>query len=202
MLYLASASPRRHELLKLLNIAHQVLIIPNTDAEDEPIYPGERPTDYAQRTTREKLARAQKWIRENNYCRQTPILCADTCVALDDEVLGKPANQQEAESFLRRLSQRSHWVYTAQALAFQGKVYQSLSSNKVIFRALTEEEIKAYCATEEPYGKAGGYGIQGTASYFIQALQGRYSAVVGLDIYDLYQLFQQAGLQQLCFPPR
>src|SRR5699024_10859512 len=99
-------------------------------------------------------------------------------------------------------SQRSHWVYTAQALAFQGKVYQSLSSNKVIFRALTEEEIKAYCASEEPYGKAGGYGIQGTASYLIQALQCRYSAVVGLDIYVIYQLLQQAGLQQLFFPPR
>lgn len=201
MLYLASASPRRHEILKQLNIAHEVLIVPTAGA-DEPIYSGESPLAYAKRTALEKLQRAQAWIKDNNYPQHLPVLCADTCVALDNKILGKPEDEAQARSFLQQLSQRTHWVYTAQALGANGQIYQSLSSNKVTFKALDEAEIEAYCATDEPFGKAGGYGIQGPASYFIHTLQGRYSAVVGLDIYDLYQLLKQAGLARLCLAAR
>ncbi len=200
-LYLASASPRRHDILTQLNIAHDVLLVPSPDGEDEPVRPNEHPKDYAQRTTAEKLQRAVQWIQDQGLNSHWPVLCADTCVALDTEVLGKPQSTQEAEYFLSRLSGRKHWVYTAQALSYQGKQYTSLGINEVFFRPLSAHEIQAYCATGEPFGKAGGYGIQGQASYFITRLNGRYSSVMGLDVYDLYQLLEQAGLQHLCLKP-
>jgi len=199
MLYLASASPRRHELLKQLNIAHQVLHVPTPEGEDEPIMAGEQPADYAQRTAQEKLQRAYQWLSQQDLPQTAAILCADTCVALDDEVLGKPNDIDQARQFLQRLSGRAHWVYTAQALYHRGQSYHSLSRNKVLFRALNETEIEHYCRSQEPFGKAGGYAIQGQASYFIDSLQGRYSAVMGLDVYDLYQLLQQANLGHLCW---
>lgn len=196
-LYLASASPRRHEILTQLAISHEVVHVPAPDGEDEPILPGESPPIYAERTTLEKLTRARQWIGTQPLAQQWPILCADTCVAFDNEILGKPETITEAHDFLRRLSGQHHWVYTAQALWFKGQTYHSLSANKVLFRPLQEHEITAYCATGEPFGKAGGYGIQGQASYFIERLEGRYSAVMGLDIFDLYALLRQAGLQAL-----
>src|SRR5690625_195940 len=200
-LYLASASPRRHEILSQLNIPHQVLHVPSPAGKDEPILAGEAPEHYTKRTTQEKLDRALKWIKSQNLSEEHPVLCADTCVALDSQVLGKPQNKEDAQQFLKRMSGRAHYVYTAQALAFRGNIYSTLSTNKVFFRDLTLAEIQAYCSTDEPFGKAGGYGIQGRASYFIERLDGRYSAVMGLDIYGLYQLFKQAGLEQLCFVP-
>src|SRR5690625_3405344 len=200
-LYLASASPRRHEILNQLNIAHEVLLVPSPAGEDEPILANELPGDYAQRTTLDKLQRALKWIQSQALDSSRPVLCADTCVALDDEVLGKPQNTTEAEQFLGRMSGRTHRVYTAQALSYQGQCYSTLSVNYVSFRELSPTEIRAYCQTGEPFGKAGGYGIQGQASYFSERLDGRYSAVMGLDVYDLYQLLDQAGLKQLCFKP-
>jgi len=197
-LYLASASARRHQILNELNIKHQVLHVPSPEGEDEPILPGEHPKEYAKRTAHEKLQRALQWLGEKQS-KTAAVLCADTCVAIDNSILGKPENNAQAAEFLQTLSNRSHWVFTAQALSFNGEIYQSLSSNEVVFRKLSPAEIKAYCATNEPFGKAGGYGIQGQASFFIKALRGRYSAVMGLDIYDLYQLLKQAGLHQLCF---
>ncbi|HLS18119.1 MAG TPA: Maf family protein [Paenalcaligenes sp.] len=198
-LYLASASPRRHDILNQLNIPHDVLQVPSPAGEDEPILPGESPKDYAQRTTQDKLRHALNWISTQALDADRPVLCADTCVALDNEVLGKPQDTQQAEYFLGRMSGRTHQVYTAQALGYRGRIYSSLSINHVVFRPLNAAEIRAYCATGEPFGKAGGYGIQGHASYFIDRLEGRYSAVMGLDIYDLYQLLEQAQLQHLCF---
>jgi len=199
MLYLASASPRRHEILCQLDIAHEILLVPAPAGEDEPMHSGESAQAYTQRTTLEKLERARSWIQEQSLSLQRPVLCADTCVALDGKVLGKPDTVAQVRSFMRQLSGRSHWVYTAQALWHKGQVRTSLSANQVHFKELDDAEIEAYCATDEPFGKAGGYGIQGRASYFIERLDGRYSAVMGLDIHDLYQLLTQAGLRQLCF---
>lgn len=200
-LYLASASPRRHEILNQLNIPHQVLQVPSPVGEDEPILAGESPEHYTKRTTLDKLQRALEWIKTQSLADDLPVLCADTCVALDNEILGKPQNKAHAQQFLKRMSGRAHYVYTAQALGYRGQIFSTLSVNKVYFRELALPEIDAYCNTGEPFGKAGGYGIQGQASYFIERLDGRYSAVMGLDIYDLYQLFKQAGLRQLCFNP-
>src|SRR5699024_2188640 len=100
------------------------------------------------------MDRALKWIKSQNLSEERPVLCADTCVALDSHVLGKPQNKEDAQQLLKRMSGRAHYVYTAQALAFRGNIYSTLSTNKVFFRDLTLAEIQAYCSTDEPFGKA------------------------------------------------
>src|SRR5690625_1403136 len=105
-LYLASASPRRHEILSQLNIPHHVLHVPSPAGEDEPILAGEAPEHYTKRTTQVKLDRALKWIKSQNLSEEHPVLCADTCVALDSQVLGKPQNKEDAQQFLRSEERR------------------------------------------------------------------------------------------------
>jgi len=126
-----------------------------------------------------------------------PVLAADTVVIVDGEVLGKPANPAEAAAFMRRLSGRSHEVRTAIALAMQGPVIVATSVSTVTFRALTDTEIGRYCATAEPYDKAGGYAIQGMAALFIERLEGSYSGVMGLPLFETARLLSQAGLPLL-----
>ena len=186
-LYLASASPRRHELLKQIGIEHQVLALPTVPGEDEPRHPNESPLQYVQRTALDKAVRARQHLRPNSCA----ILAADTTVALGDLVLGKPADPQEAASILAQLSDQTHIVYTAVVLDWQDHHWQALSTSHVTFGKISAEEINAYIATGEPFGKAGAYGIQGHAARFIKRLEGSYSGVMGLPLYETAKLLKQ-----------
>ena len=128
---------------------------------------------------------------------QRPVLAADTVVIVDGDVLGKPANRAEAEAFMQRMSGRTHEVRTTVALAMEGPVMSSTSVSTVTFRAITEDEAKRYCATPEPYDKAGGYGIQGLAALFIERIEGSYTGVMGLPLFETGRLLMQVGFKIL-----
>lgn len=194
-LYLASGSPRRHELLQQIALAHEVLYVPAPEGEDEPILPHESALNYVQRTAHTKLEQALLWRASQPDLQQDwPILCADTTVELDGEILGKPDDLTHAAQLLRALSGTMHHVHTAACLAYEGQIYESISSSKIWFRELSAAEITTYCDSEEPLGKAGAYGIQGRAAIFIKRLEGNYSSVMGLDVYQTHQLCIEAGL--------
>jgi septum formation protein len=184
MLILASQSPRRRELLDQAGIAHRVLPV----AVDEAHLPGEVPAVYV-----ERLARA-KALAGLAAAGAGPVLGADTAVVLDDAVLGKPADRDDALAMLARLSGRSHAVLTAVALATADAIACRLSVSHVTFRALSRHEIEAYWTTGEPADKAGGYAIQGRAALFVTRLEGSYSGVVGLPLFETAELLREAGL--------
>ena len=198
---LDSASPRRHEILDQLGIAHGILRVPAPEGEDEPMLPGEAPADYVRRTARDKAVHAAAWLTSGGApehvpaswpadWRSAPILCADTTVILDDEALGKPRDAADAARTLRRLSGREHAVHTAVVLAHQGKHHEAVSISTVSFQPLSEDEIAAYIASEEPFGKAGSYAIQGRAAAFVAHLAGSHSGVMGLPAHETTQLLR------------
>lgn len=193
MIYLASASPRRHELLQQIGIAHQVLVVPSPPGEDEPAISGETAEQYVCRTAKDKAVRATDWIAEKKL-KAWPILSADTTVILDGYIQGKPANEADARKMLMRLSGRSHQVHTAVVLSHRRQYYEALSITEVRFKPLAEKEIASYCAGGEPFGKAGAYAIQGGAAVFIEHIVGSFSGVMGLPLFETHQLLLQAGL--------
>jgi septum formation protein len=199
-IYLASRSPRRRELLKQIGVKFDPLLLrlatPRGPDVDEAQHSGESPAAYVERTAREKAAFGVEVLGMRSMLIR-PVLAADTIVIVDDEVLAKPASAAQAEGFLRKLSGRSHEVRTAVALAIQGPPLSTTSVSTVTFRALDEAEIKRYCATSEPYDKAGGYGIQGMAAVFIERIEGSYSGVMGLPLYETARLLTQAGMKVL-----
>ena len=191
-IYLASASPRRHEILLQMGVEHEVLHVPSPPGEDEPRLDNEPPHVYVQRTAREKAERAVHWLNQQQASGKvrpgTPILSADTTVILEDQILGKPADQADAASMLRRLSGRKHAVHTAVVLAHAGQLHEAVSITEVHFKPLTEQEISLYCASGEPMGKAGAYGIQGKAGMFVTRIIGSHTGVVGLPVYETGKL--------------
>ncbi|MCX5592699.1 Maf family protein [Alcaligenes endophyticus] len=194
-LYLASASPRRHDILNQMQVPHTVLKVPSPEGEDEPRLDGESPLDYVKRTAADKLSHALHWRDQQAQLDQhAAILSADTTVALNETILGKPLDTEQAVQFLQQLSGQTHQVFTAVCLAYQGRVHHALSISEIDFAALTHEQIHAYCHTGEPMGKAGAYAIQGQAGIFVRQLRGSHSAVVGLPMHETYQLLQQAHL--------
>lgn len=199
-IYLASRSPRRRELLKQLGVKFDPLLLrlsgPRGADVDEEQHPGESATDYVERTAREKAAFGLRVLGMRSMV-QRPVLAADTVVIVDGDVLGKPGNRAEAESFILRMSGRAHEVRTTVALAMEGPVMSSTSVSSVIFRAITEDEAKRYCATAEPYDKAGGYGIQGLAALFIERIEGSYTGVMGLPLFETGRLLTQVGFKLL-----
>ena len=194
-IYLASASPRRHEILNQMGIQHRVLIVPSPPGEDEPRLAGESPKQYVMRTASEKSDRALAWIKHQSL-PVLPVLTADTTVALDDIILGKPGTYEEAKSMLTQLSGHTHQVYTAVTLAFNEQRIDILSTTAVRFARLDRQDIETYCKTDEPWGKAGAYGIQGKASWFIEHISGSYSGVVGLPVYETGQLLKKMNESQ------
>jgi septum formation protein len=200
LLYLASESPRRQELLHQIGIPHIVLRLPPVEGEDEPRRPNESPVDYVQRTALEKAQRAQQWLAQGapkldqptDGRVKLPILAADTTVALGDTILGKALDAQHAASILSQLSGQTHTVYTAVVLAHQTGIYTGLSTSFVSFKHLSTEEIAQYIETKDCFGKAGAYGIQGFAARFIQDLKGSYSGVMGLPLYETAELLKVA----------
>lgn len=205
--WLASQSPRRQQLLTQIGVAHQTLLADaQEDAESlEALKAGERPADYVQRVTRAKLRAARdRWRRRG--LAPAPILCADTTVALGRRILGKPADAKEARRMLTDLSGRTHRVLTAVALwpapprsgpQARGpeSAWTALSVSKVRFALLPPEVIEAYVASGEPFGKAGGYGIQGTIAGWIEHIEGSYSGIMGLPLHETLQLLRRAGVQ-------
>lgn len=193
LLYLASASPRRHDILLQMGIAHHVLNVPPPPGEDEPRHDGEAAADYVRRTAREKALRAVHWVG-SQFLSPLPILSADTTVVLDGAILGKPRSRDDAAAMLKLLSGREHEVRTAVVLAHAGRLYEDVSVSLVRFRDLTEEDIQAYCASGEPMGKAGSYAIQGRAGRFASHLDGSYTGVMGLPMYETDRLLYKAGV--------
>lgn len=189
LIYLASQSPRRRELLDQLGIAHRVLV-PDVN---EAALPKESPADYVCRLARIKAEVAAMRIQERRM-KPLPVLAADTSVILGRRILGKPANAREATAMLADLSGKTHHVLTAVALVFQGKLAIALSDTAVRFRRLRAEEIAAYVATGEPLDKAGSYGIQGRAAAFIRQIDGSYSGVMGLPLFETAQILKKFGI--------
>jgi septum formation protein len=186
--YLASASPRRSELLRQIGVRFEV----RAAAIPEDPLPAEAPADYVLRLAKAKAHAVAALLAPSE---RRPVLAADTAVVLDGELLGKPADTAEAFGMLERLSGRSHRVLTAVALDCGTGVESLRSDSEVRFRATTASERLAYCATGEPFDKAGGYGIQGHAAVFVESLQGSYSGVMGLPLFETAALLARAGVQ-------
>jgi len=199
-IYLASKSPRRRELLRQIGIDFELLMLrdhtPRGPEVSEVALPNERAEDYVQRVTMEKAMFAQQtmWWRK---LPQRPILSADTTVVLDGRILGKPADEAEAIDMIRSLSGRTHQVLTHVVVLHNDQTYQTTQRSDVAFATLSDQAIRCYCATAEPYDKAGGYGIQGQAALFIQDIAGSYSGIMGLPLFETGKLLEQAGLRIL-----
>ena len=185
--YLASASPRRSELLRQIGVPFEVR--PAEIVETQAA--GEAPDAFVLRLAAEK---ADAVWRRVPVEERRPVLAADTAVVLDERVLGKPADEVEAEAMLAALSGRTHRVLTAVALRCGDVAETSLSSSEVRFRATTRDERAAYCRSGEPLDKAGGYGIQGRAAMFVEHLAGSYSGVVGLPLFETAALLARCGV--------
>lgn len=190
LVYLASASPRRRELLHQLGIAHRVLM---PDVNEAPL-PRETPEQQVRRLARIKAEVGAMRVLERGLA-PLPVLAADTVVVLGRRVLGKPADAQEAAAWLARLSGRRHRVLTAVAVMFRGKLQLALSETQVVFRRLTPAEIEAYVASGEPLDKAGAYGIQGRAAAFVRRIEGSYTGVMGLPLFETARLLQKVGIR-------
>lgn len=186
MIYLASASPRRQELLRQLGVPFEV--IPANVAEAPRT--GEAARDYVQRLARAKAARGAALVRGRGLPAR-PVLGADTEVVLAGEILGKPLDRPHGLALLRRLSGQTHQVLTAICLLHQDDVHEAISDSRVTFAGLSDAEIERYWATGEPADKAGGYAIQGLAAAFIERIEGSYSGIVGLPLYEFSQLLDR-----------
>jgi septum formation protein len=183
---LASASPRRQEILGQLDIRFTV----SPANIDEAVITGESPRDYVVRMAREK---ARAGFEQN--LGLLPTLGADTIVLLDGAILCKPASRAEARDMLQRLSGRTHNVYSAVALALDAHGFaEALNDTAVTFGEVPDEWIVEYCKGDEPMDKAGAYAVQGGAGQFIRHIDGSYSGVMGLPLYETAQLLRTAGL--------
>jgi septum formation protein len=198
-LYLASQSPRRGQLLEQLGLSYR-LLLPDAseDAESlEATQAGEHARDYVTRVVRAKAAAAAA-RRVDRHLPAAAILCADTTVSLDGTVLGKPVDADDAARILNLLSGRRHAVLTAIAVVPVSPttgtpVHCALSTSTVTFRTLDDNDIARYIASGEPFGKAGAYGIQGRAAAFIAHLEGSYSGVMGLPLFETASLLRDAA---------
>ncbi len=183
-LILASASPRRANLLTQLGLEFRI----EPSHMPEEVLPGERPEGHAERLSREKAL--EVWAGN----RTSLVVAGDTVVVLDGEILGKPSDQEDAETMLLALSGRTHIVVSGLALAIpEGELYSGTESTEVTFRHFGLDEARAYAATGEPMDKAGAYGIQGLGSALVSGIRGDYHTVVGLPVPLLLQLLRRAG---------
>ena len=198
MIYLASRSPRRRELLAQIGVRFEPLMFREggrAEAElDESVRTGETPDEYVRRMARMKCDAAWNRVKQRRGLRQLPVLAADTTVAVDEQILGKPADKEEAMQMLRLLSGRSHRVLTAVAVAFEERFQMSVNESTVVFEALDEKRMAEYVASGEPFDKAGGYGIQGRAGAFVVRIEGSYSGVMGLPLRETAQLLRKFGI--------
>jgi septum formation protein len=199
-IYLASKSMRRRELLRQIGVDFELMLLreqaPRGPDVDETPHAGEAAADYVMRVTRKKVEFAYDTMLMRRL-PQHPVLAADTTVVVDGRILGKPANAQEAADMLTLLSGRTHQVMTSVAVRLRDDVWQATQTSDVTFAALAPDAIAAYCATSEPYDKAGGYAVQGMAAAFIEKIAGSYSSIMGLPLFETAQLLRQAGIKVL-----
>ncbi|MGC2867341.1 Maf family protein [Proteus vulgaris] len=181
-LYLASSSPRRRELLALLDVEFSII----TPAIDEIWQQGEKPEEYVLRLAKEK---SQEGVRQAP--QDYPVLGSDTIVVYDGHILEKPRDKTHAAQILRSLSGATHQVMTAIAISNRTHTLSQLVVTHVTFRVMTESEISAYIESGEPMDKAGAYGIQGKGGRFVQRIEGSYHAVVGLPLVETEALIAQ-----------
>ena len=194
-IYLASQSPRRRQLLEQIGVRHALLLPgPDEDAEGlEAQLPDEDPAAYVQRVTALKLDAAVA----RHACRglaAAPILCSDTTVALGGRIYGKPEDAQDAARMLSELAGHEHQVLTAVALQVGARRLAALSVSHVRFAAMTPAQIAAYVASGEPMGKAGAYAIQGPVAQYVEHLNGSYTGIMGLPLFETAQLLRAAGV--------
>jgi septum formation protein len=203
-LYLASRSPRRRDLLKQIGVKFEPLMLRLTlprgaDVEELPL-PGEAPHAYVERVAHEKAQAAARAIAMRSLFGK-PVLTADTVVILDGETLDKPGNTARATEYLKRLSGRTHEVRTCVVVAVGSgnalRLLTQTSVSQVTLATLSDAQIAQYCTTNEPFDKAGGYAIQGLAAVFVQRIEGSYSGVMGLPLYETALLLRQAGVPVL-----
>lgn len=196
-IYLASRSPRRRELLRQIGVTFELIPLREGSGRgadvDETPHAGERADDYVLRVAHDK-ARAAAGIVAARRIVARPVLAADTTVVRDDEILGKPANADDAARMLRLLAGRSHRVLTAVAVAADGRLETRVSESRVWFRAIEAAEIRRYVATGEPGDKAGGYAVQGQAAAFITRIDGSYSGIMGLPLAETAELLCSYGI--------
>lgn len=187
MLYLASQSPRRHDLLARLCVAFEGLRLEIPEHRNA----GEPAEAYVRRVACEKAGAGLLQLVAHP---SAVVMGADTEVVLDDEVFGKPADAAAAEAMLERLSGRTHDVISAVSLLSSTREAHAVSVTRVTFAKLDEKQIRAYVATGEPFGKAGGYAIQGGAEVFVSRLDGSYSGVMGLPLHETARLLTEFGI--------
>jgi len=195
-IYLASQSPRRSQLLTQLGVRHELLLAgDDEDAEAlEAERSGELPIHYVERVTLAKLHAARERLKSRKLS-PAPILCSDTTVSLGRRLLGKPIDADEARATLSHLSGHTHRVITAVALAWGRKEDVAVSVSRVHFAPLTQRQIDDYIASGEPFGKAGAYAIQSAAAAWISRIEGSYSGIMGLPLYETAQLLRQARVR-------
>ena len=194
--FLASKSPRRSELLRQIGVAHEVVGV-DDGAVDETPHEGERPDAYVVRLASTKAhagwARLSR-LHATNDAPPHPVLAADTTVAIGDRILGKPESDADARAMIAALSGRAHQVYTAIALASPSGIRTALSRSTVTMRSIAPDEIERYVAIGESADKAGAYAIQGHAALFVERIEGSYSGVMGLPLFETANLLSEAGL--------
>lgn len=189
-LYLGSNSPRRMEILTQLG--YWVVKLP-ADI-DETVRQNEDPARYVQRMAEEKNRTALTLFCETNGTMPDfPLITADTCVVSDGIILGKPRSQAEAVKFLKLLSGTRHTVLTAVYIHYRGNAKNCLQTNHVAFKPLSSEEISAYVQSGEPMDKAGAYAVQGIGGIFIQSIEGSFSGIMGLPVYETVSMLQDLG---------
>lgn len=199
-IYLASRSARRRDLLKQMGVNFEMLLLregAGRDADfDESQLANEVPREYVVRVARLKAEAG--WLRlEQRRLMRHPVLAGDTTVAFNDTILAKPKDREDAVAMLKQLSGTVHQVYTAVAVKFHDSLQEALSVTEVRLRTLSDDEIRRYVATGDPMDKAGAYGIQGKASMFIESINGSYSGVVGLPMFETSRLLGYFGFQLL-----
>ena len=188
---LGSASPRRLELLEQLGWSPMVLPVDI----DESVTTDELATDYCLRMAEEKAVAAQQMIQKILPKNSLPIITADTVVVLDNEILGKPKDAQDALLTLIKLSGREHQVHSAVSVYFAGKTINQISTNTVKMSTISKAQMNSYIATGEPMDKAGAYGIQGYAAMWIEKINGSYSSVMGLPLFETTVLLRELGVK-------
>ena len=197
-IFLASKSPRRRELLRQIGIEFELLPLRDQSSRNadvtEDLLPDETAETYVARVSREKADAGLQIVRWRRLPSR-PVLAADTTVVLDNIIFGKPTDHDEAVHMLSLLSGRTHQVLTSVTVRLEDDTWQLTQSSEVTFTKLSQEAIEAYCATAEPYDKAGAYGIQGQAAGFIERINGSYTGIVGLPLFETRQLLKQAGVK-------
>jgi septum formation protein len=199
-IYLASRSPRRRELLAQIGIGFELLLLRDDpargkDVDESPLL-GENPHDYVLRVSHAKAEVGLLRVQQRRL-PHFPVLAADTAVVLNDRIMGKPASRDEAMEMLLALSGKRHEVLTAVAVANAGRIEQKLSASIVQFGTLNDHAVRRYAMTGEPLDKAGAYAIQGHAAAFIEKIEGSYSGVMGLPLYETAELLAGFGIEVL-----